>query len=121
MVTFMPGESTECITIPILEDTISEDPELFNVLLSSDDPNVSSTPPMAGVTITDDADTVTVELEMEVYTTNEDLGVVEVCVVVSDGELGREIVVTLTTSPDTAEGTNLSILARLLQGARGYS
>lgn len=98
----------QCITVPILEDTISEDPETFNVLLSSDDPVVSSTIPVAGVTITDEEDSVTVELEMAVYSTSEDLGVVEVCVVVSDGELDREITVTLATSPDTAEGNYIA-------------
>lgn len=103
-VTYAPGDVMQCITIPILEDMISEDPELFNVMLSSDDPNVVSNVPVAGVTITDEGDSVTVELEMDVYPTSEDLGVVQVCVVVSEGELDREITVTLATSPETAEG-----------------
>lgn len=98
--------TSQCLVVPILEDTISEDPELFNVLLSSDDPGVTSSIPMAGVTITDEADSVTVSLEMEVYSTSEDLGFTEVCVVVTVGELGREIVVTVATIPGTAEGKN---------------
>lgn len=92
------------MTVPIREDTISEDPELFNVMLSSNDPDVSTMVPVAGVTITDESDSVTVELEMERYPTSEDLGMVQVCVVVSEGELDREITVTLATSPDSAQG-----------------
>ena len=102
--TFGLGQQRHCITIPILEDSISEDPELFKVLLSSEDPDFSSNLPETEITITD-ADDVTVGLEMDTYPTSEEEGVVEVCVVVTDGELDREIAVTLTTSPGTAEGT----------------
>jgi hypothetical protein len=102
-VTYTAGQVMRCVTIPILEDTISEENEVFNVLLTSDDPNVSSGTPTAGVTITD-VDGVTVELEMEMYPTSEGMGFVEVCVVVSEGELDREIIVTLATNAGTAEG-----------------
>ena len=36
---------------------------------------------------------------------NEDVGTVEVCVRILDGELAREVTVTLTTSDGTAVGT----------------
>ena len=77
-------------------------------MLSSDDTDVSSMVPEAGVTITDEGDSVTVELEMERYPTSEDIGMVQVCVVLSEGELDREITVTLASSPDTAQGNDLS-------------
>lgn len=103
IVTFSPVDQRQCLVIPILEDTVSENPETFEALLSSDDPDVSSTIPMATVTITDE-DRVTVGLEMEVYPTSEDDGGVEVCANVSGGQLDREIVVTLTTNPGSADG-----------------
>ncbi len=104
IVTFGPEISTQCIEIPILEDDISESPEQFNVMISSDDPDVSSTLPNTEVIITD-FDTVTVGLELEVYMAVEDQGMIEVCVVITNGELDREAEVTLTTGDLTAQGT----------------
>ena len=103
IVTFSPTIQQHCLTIPILEDTISESPETFRVSLSSDDPDVSSDVPSSVVTITDE-DGVSVGLEMEAYQGSEEDGFTEVCVVVTDGELDREIVVTLATSDGSAEG-----------------
>lgn len=111
-VTFTSTVSRQCITVPILEDAISENDEQLMVSLSSEDPDVSSTLPMAGVTITDQ-DSITVGLEMDVYPTSEDVGFVEVCVVISGGELDREVVVTIATRSDTAEGMYMYVYTLL--------
>ena len=103
IVMFRSTMMRQCITVPILDDSISEDPEIFTVTISSDDPDVSSTVPTTNVVITDD-DSVTVEIEMETYTSDEGDGVVEVCVVVVAGTLNRKISVSLATSPGTAQG-----------------
>ena len=93
----------QCIDIPILDDSISEDPESFSVHLMTDDSDVISSVIYAVVSIIDD-DRVTVGLERDVYQSSEDLGLAEVCVVVVDGELNREITLSLTTSSGTAQG-----------------
>ena len=106
--TFSPQALTQCIQVVILQDNISENPEIFNVLISSDDPDVKLSSPSTSVTITDD-DSVTIGLEMETYLVREDQGSVELCAVVSNGELDREAVVTLATSDQSAEGNLLFV------------
>ena len=96
----------QCITIPILDDSISEDPERFIVNLTISDPDITSTIPSTDVFIIDE-DRVSVGIEMETYSTSENFSSVEVCVVVVTGVLNREITVSLSTSPSTAEGTYL--------------
>lgn len=103
VVMFSSTVMRQCVTVPILDDSVSENPELFTVTLSSDDPDVSSTVPTTNVLITDD-DSVTVGIEMETYSSSEGDGVVEVCVVVVTGTLDREISVSLATSPGSAQG-----------------
>lgn len=103
MVTFSPGMRRQCIQVPILEDEVSENDEIFEVLLSSEDPAVASDPPMTSVIITDE-DRVTVSLEMESYSTSEDEGFIEVCANITAGGLERQVMVNLATTDDTAEG-----------------
>lgn len=103
-VTYSPTFQRHCLTIPVLADAVSEDPESFQVTLITDDPDVTSNVPTAEVMITDQLDTVSVAIERELYRTGEGAGSVEVCVVLTEGELGREITVSLSTSEGSAEG-----------------
>ena len=101
MLTFDQNVSRVCIDIPIEDDDISEDPEDFPVILTSDDPDVSSTRPMTNVTIVDD-DVVTIGFENEVYPSREDQGTVQVCARIFNSTLDREVTITLMTRDDTA-------------------
>ncbi len=101
--TFIFNEATSinCADIPIQDDDISEDPEDFAVVISSEDPDVSSTRPMANVTIIDN-DNVTIGFEMEVYPAREDQGTVQVCARLMEGSLGREVAIILSTQDGSA-------------------
>ena len=99
--TFDEETSIGCVDIPIVNDNISEDPEIFQIVLTSDDPDVSITQPMSDVTIVDD-DVVTIGFENEVYPSREDQGTVEVCARIFNSTLDREVTITLMTRDDTA-------------------
>lgn len=103
MLTFSPDVDRQCIEVPIIDDLVSEDPEMFVVIISSDDPDASIDNPEAPVTIVDD-DSVTIGLEMEVYSASEDVSSIEVCAAIVVGMLDREALVTLSTEDSTAEG-----------------
>ena len=92
----------ECVDIPILEDDITENTEIFNVFISSNNPDVSSINSTAEVSIIDE-NNVTIGLEKDVYQVNEDQGFVEVCAAVSVGELDKDVVVMLTTNDRSAQ------------------
>ncbi len=102
-VTFSSTVMRRCISVPILDDSISEDMEPFTVTFTSEDTDVTTVTSTVNVFIIDD-DSVTVGIEREVYSSSEDRGFTEVCVVLLEGELNREIVLSLATSPGTAEG-----------------
>ena len=102
MLTFSPSISRACADIPIEDDDISEDPEDFPVVLTSDDPDFNSTTPMTTVTITDN-DAVTIGFEMETYPALEDQGTVEVCARLMEGTLAREVVITFLTEDGSAQ------------------
>ena len=102
MLTFSPSISRACADIPIEDDEVSEDPEDFPVVLTSDDPDVISMQPMANVTIIDN-DAVTIGFEMETYPALEDQGTVEVCARLMEGTLAREVVITFLTEDDSAQ------------------
>ena len=102
MLTFNQNVSRVCIDIPIEDDDISEDPEDFPIILTSDDPDVTSTRPMVNVTIVDD-DAVTIGFENEVFPSSEDQGTVQVCARILDGSLERQVTVMLMSRDGTAE------------------
>ena len=90
-----------CAEIPIKDDNTTEETEKFGVLLSFDNPGVTSTRPMAEVTVIDD-DNVTIGFEREVYPVREGDGVVEVCARLMEGSLGRSVSIVLLTRNGSA-------------------
>ena len=52
--TFTPGQMEAVVRIPILDDSVREDTEMFTVMLSTNEPNVMFGADIATVTITDD-------------------------------------------------------------------
>jgi hypothetical protein len=71
-VTFAPGEYSKNITVPILQDAISEGTETFTVSLSSPSANAAlGTPAVATVSINDDDAGSTIQFTPAVYTTSE--------------------------------------------------
>ena len=99
---FSNSTSRVCVDIPIEDDDISEDPEDFPVVLTSDDPDVTSMMPRVNVTIVDN-DEVTIGFEMEQYSVREDQGTVKVCARIMDGSLAREIAISLSTQDGSAK------------------
>ena len=112
----------QCSSIPIVDDTILENDEVFSVQLSTLDPDVNLTPSTATVTIEDDDSElynlshyftfcnfvffytdVTVGLQQSAYEIIEELSPLEVCTVLSE-VTERTVVVTLSTVPRTAQG-----------------
>ena len=54
LLTFTPGVNVSCATVvPIIDDAVVEDNQTFNVVLSTEDPNVLLDPASATVTIVD--------------------------------------------------------------------
>jgi hypothetical protein len=102
MLTFDQDTVKVCANIQIEDDDISENPEDFTVVLTSDDPDVSLMRPMSNITIVDN-DGVTIGFEMETYPATENQGTVEVCAVLIDGTLAREAVITLQTESGSAQ------------------
>ena len=101
MLTFNQTTRRACADIPIEDDEASEDPEDFPVVLSTPDPDVSSTRPRVNVTLLDQ-DNVTIGFEMEVYPAREDQDVVLVCARVQAGSLQRQVSVLLLTRNGSA-------------------
>ena len=92
-----------CANIPITDNNVTEPPEEFCVVLYQEDGDPEDPGnPKTTITITDD-DAVTIGFEMEVYTTREDQGSVQVCALIREGVLAREVVITLITEDDTAQ------------------
>ena len=52
--TFTPGQMEAVVRIPILDDSVQEDTEMFTVMLSTNEPNLMFGADIATVTITDD-------------------------------------------------------------------
>ena len=53
-VTFIPGQTTATVEVPITDDSVSEDTEMFSAVLSTTNPNVMLGEDTASVTILDD-------------------------------------------------------------------
>ena len=95
-----------CANIPITDDNVTEPPEEFCVVLYPPDGDPADPAnPKTTVTIVDD-DTVTIGFEMEVYSTREDQGSVEVCALIREGALARGVIVSLLTQDDSAEASD---------------
>ena len=82
--------------IGIVDDFNLEDPEFFNVPLSTSDSDVTIPTPVAVVTIIDN-DAVTIGLEQTEYSVREEDESVEICVL-SSNPVQRQLIVSLTTA-----------------------
>ena len=51
---FSPGDTTQLALIPIIDDTVIENPELFNLLLTSSDPSAVTSGSNSSVIIVED-------------------------------------------------------------------
>ena len=100
--TFDESTSRACVDIPIVDDQIVENPEVFRVVVDGDDPDVVFDPPSSTVTIIDN-DNVVIGFEMERYQGDEG-SEVEVCAIVMDGVLERSALVAVATSDISAQG-----------------
>ena len=103
--TFDETVSLSCVDIPIVDNDFIEEQESFTVTLTSSDPDVTFMPPTAPVFIVDD-DSVTIGFEMELYNAAEGNGSVELCAVLLEGTLERDVTVTLETQDGSAQGTS---------------
>lgn len=101
---FSASTSRACLQIPIIDDSAVENPEDFLVLISSSDPNVNVSLPMAATVIILDNDRTTIGFERESYTVGEDAGFVEVCVSILEGSLEFSVEVSLSTIDSSAKG-----------------
>lgn len=70
--------------IPITDDSVLENSETFNIVISTTDEETLLPSPEATVTILDD-DMIGISLEESSYEISEGDGVVEICVVVASG------------------------------------
>ena len=92
-----------CTNLPITDNNVTEPQEEFCVVLTPEggDPADPSNPKTT-VAIVDD-DSVTIGFEMEVYSTREDQGSVQVCALIREGALDRDVTVLLITREDSAQ------------------
>ena len=100
--TFDESTSRACVDIPIEDDQIVENPEVFRVVVDGDDPDVVFDPPSSTVTIID-SDNVVIGFEMERYQGDEG-DEVEVCALLMNGTLERALLVGVLTEDLSAIG-----------------
>lgn len=93
-----------CIEIPIIDDDIVENPEDFMVLISTTDPGVNISSPLASSVIILDNDLAVIGFEMESYSVDESLGYVEVCAALLNSSLELVVEVSLSTRDLSAQG-----------------
>lgn len=98
------GTQRDCVDIVLLDDSILEDSESFEVALSSPDETVHFTHPTANVYILDD-DGVRMGLSERYYTAYEGEEI-EICVELV-GMFSQTIQADIQTLPGTARGTTL--------------
>ena len=96
----------KCFFLTIIDDMSVEDVESFQLNLSSNDPSIVATD-SAIVSILDN-DQLTLAIELPSYTVLESAGTVEVSVLVSGGELQRDVSIMLNTQDGSATGMNLT-------------
>lgn len=92
----------ECVSITIINDTILEDTEYFDVVLNSSDSVVHLTQESSRVYIIDD-DGVRVGLKTRTLSVPEEEGTVPICVELV-GRFQQRIEVQLESQPSTAQG-----------------
>ena len=97
--------SRTCTDIPITDDNRVELAENFTVEIRSDDPDIDFAPPTSTVTIIDN-DRVVIGFEMEQYQ-GEEGETVEVCAMLRNGSLERDLLVQIFTE-DLSAKSNLS-------------
>ena len=120
---FSPGINESCTTvIPIIDDSVLENDEVFSVMISTTDSDVSLDPASANVTIVDndgktffskstviiimDTSTtlgVTVGLQQPSYNVSEDGMEIIICAILS-GQIEREVSVLVSTEDGLAIG-----------------
>ena len=100
---FNETTSRACADIPITDDNRVELPENFTVEIRSDDPDVEFVPPTSVVTILDN-DRVMIGFEMEQYQ-GEEGRMVEVCAVIRNGSLERDVLTQIFTEDLLAKGS----------------
>ena len=100
---FDASTARACANVPITDNRVTEPPEEFCVVLTTEggDPEDPSAPKTT-VTIIDD-DRVTIGFEQEMYSAREDQGSQEVCALIINGELARDVVLSLLTGDGSAE------------------
>lgn len=99
--TFLPGETTQTFNVVLVEDTVDEDDEDFEVQLKSPVNATMGTHNFAAVVIEDNDNPPTVGFELGTYTVDEDAGTAEIIVALS-AESGKDLTVDYATSDDTA-------------------
>ena len=102
--TFSPNGPTR-LTVPvtIVDNMVSKDTQTFVVVVTSTDPAVVVNPPQILVTIPNNY-SVTIGFDKPSYSVREQDGVVTLCTKLTNGILGRQVVVTMTTLSGTASG-----------------
>ncbi len=102
------GINRDCVDIVILDDSVLEDSESFEVTLSSPDETVHFTRPTANVYVLDD-DGVRMGLEEREYTGYEGGDEIEICVELV-GMFSQSIPVAIQTQSGSARGTYTLLL-----------
>ena len=102
ILTLSPGDTEKTIVVPIVNDDLFENDEMFTVFLTTF-AGVTLTPDTAEVTITDTnaPDAVEIGFDPVMYTVDEDAGTIALTVKVLSGDLGRAV----TLSYETRDGT----------------
>ena len=128
--TFAAGETSKVLTVPVVNDILDEEEEVFDVQLSNPNGALLGAPFSALITIVDEDAAPTVQFENANITKNESIGVVDIVVTLSapsgklvtvnyasgngsaiDGEDYASAIGTLTFAPgETSQAFELSVL-----------
>ena len=110
--TFDRTTSRHCVDISIIDDSVLEDMESFDVIIASSDPDVVVAPSRAVVSIIDN-DVVTIGLENDRFQGNEGEQS-EVCASVRGiTTLERSVTVRISTVDRSAQGKNIRLIIRV--------
>jgi peptidoglycan/xylan/chitin deacetylase (PgdA/CDA1 family) len=101
ILTFVQGETSHTITIPILDDTIDEDNETFSISLSNPTNATLGSPTTATLTIIDDDSAPQIHLSISEYSGGEASGSIVVTATLSSPS-GKMITVDYASSDGTA-------------------
>jgi hypothetical protein len=98
---FAPGETSKTFAVPILDDSLDEDNEIFNVALSNPSNATLGAPSSATVTILDNDTPPAVQFSVGAYSVDESAGTVAITITLSAAS-GRQLTVNYATSDGTA-------------------